>query len=263
MTHRVPLRIIVDSNKSTQLGTTMLVGSLCRLKTCNLLRFVIKMGLARRYDALRDFTVCSCAFFSASFNDIYFADADAELKLDVIIFFNNWGFPFFCFFFFCCVGSCIYIYVPKQIPKQNYWWTYFEKKGRHNNPREVVVSLLQRIGLRGGQRFTFADIVDLLVDKKKGAGPSKWKAAQLFVTGEEAYVFRYSFLLLFFWGGSFFSWEDQARWSLPYPLRPMDNVLSSLRSTFRLMLTCVIWRCCRMQLQGQHRPPTTMRRTLR
>lgn len=65
----------------------MLVGSLCRLKTCNLLRFVIKMGLARRYDALRDFTVCSCAFFSASFNDIYFADADAELKLDVIVFF--------------------------------------------------------------------------------------------------------------------------------------------------------------------------------
>lgn len=76
------------------------------------------MGLARRYDALRDFTVCSCAFFSASFNDIYFADADAELKLDVFIFYNNWGFPFFCFFFFCCVGSCIYIYICTKTDSQ-------------------------------------------------------------------------------------------------------------------------------------------------
>ena len=75
------------------------------------------MGLARRYDALRDFTVCSCAFFSASFNDIYFADADAELKLDVIIFFNNWGFPFFLFLFFLLCGF-LYIYICTKTDSQ-------------------------------------------------------------------------------------------------------------------------------------------------
>ena len=85
---------------------------------------------------------------------------------------------------------------PTKHPKQNYWWTYFSTKGKtfstksktkrnHTlDPHAVVLSLLRRIGLRGGGYFSQAEIESLLVDSGTGRSKRDWKAAQLFVTGD-------------------------------------------------------------------------------
>lgn len=78
---------------------------------------------------------------------------------------------------------------PTKYPKQNYWWTYFStksktKRNHTQDPHAVVLSLLRRIGLRGGGHFSQADIESLLVDSGTGRSKRDWRAAQLFVTGD-------------------------------------------------------------------------------